>query len=164
MPAAAWAPWEPDYDGQPYAFIQVYADWRVNFIELIRGPQGGIRFNSVDVGGTWETTADSTRIRWCWHRTGEPTRVPVLEHYMLHPHYNAASRAFPHRRGFRVPRVYFNEDQTRGSMLVELQMRVPAPPPPPPPPPPLMLNPVVIQEVIEEEVTQSVNGFLEEID
>ena len=156
MPAAAaLPPWDPDYSWQPTAVVQIYSGRLVNFIELLNGPQGGIRFNSVYVGGWWQTTQDCTEIRWCFHRAGEANFVPVMEHYLLHPNYNVDGRRFETRRPYRMPRVYFNSDRTKGSMLIELQMRMPEPPVPPPPPP-LVPNRVVI-----EEVPEGVQGFLD---
>ena len=159
----AWAPWDPDYHGHPYAVVQVYSDWRVNFIELLSGPEGGIRFNGICVGGDWQVCKRTSRISWRWHRSGDRSRVPIVENYSVHASFDVASRAMPSREHYRMPRLWYNEDRSRGSLLIEVQLRMPTPPqppPPPPPPPPMQFHEastVVIEEIFEpvEEIGSS---------
>jgi hypothetical protein len=136
-----YVPWLPDYYGPPRAVVQV-REGRVNFIGLHSGDffMSGIEFNGVLVGGHWNMDPKDQSLRWRFHYQGDITKAP-LEEYALMDDFNVASREMPDRQPYRMPRVWYNVDPNRRSMLVEVFLRVPPPRPigpcemPPPPPP-----------------------------
>ena len=87
---------------------------RVNFIDL--HPTIGVIFNGAVVHGRWNFN-NVGDINWLFHYTGEESRIPVAERYAI------LDRPGHHRHQLLLmPRVWFNIDPQRASMLVEVHV------------------------------------------